>query len=351
MYASTFGLDYWKAALDYWRDPDQKSWILVNPAALGDTWCTCALAGAFRKTYGGPLTLVIGEHQRAVADMYAHQFDRIITWEPERLGRFCIRLMGAGHFDMDEPIIAHPAWHGTGNQIFRMMIRLRYPEKGGLNFLDQWRMMLRLPWDAPIERPHVPDAWREEALHYAKALNMPLGESVIIFPDNNTNPPLPASVWEKLARAYSDLGLTVYTNLAGNRQGQRREPLIGTRPITINLQNAIPLVELAGRYATMANGMQGLLQGSGIKAKHTYLIHDAPKGRIWGNLGYEVDDMMMQSSHCTGVIAPPYFEYLVNEQTMTVQLAAEIARDNPDLIAKFFISPDEVVRQRPEANA
>ena len=337
MYASTFGLDYWKAALDYWRDKDQKSWILVNPAAVGDTWCTCALAGAFKERFGGPLAIVVRDYQRPIAEMYAHHFDRIISWESERLQRFSIRLMGAGHFDIDEPIIAHPAWHGTGAQIFPLMIRLRYPQKGGLSFMDQWRLMLRLPWDAPVETPTLPEAWREEALAYARSIDMPLGQSVIIFPDNNTNPSLPSSVWEKLARAYAAEGLTVYTNLAGNRFGQRSEPLPGTRPISITLKNALPLVELAGRYASMANGMQVMLQGSGLSAKHTYLLHDAPPGQAWGNMGYKVDDMLMQSSYCSGVAKPPFFEYLVNEETMTPDLAREIARDNPNLVAKFFL--------------
>ena len=337
MYSSTFGLDYWKAALDYWRDPTQKSWILVNPSAIGDTWCACALAGAFKKTYGGPVTIVVPDYQVPIAKMYGHHFDRIIAWEPERLGRFCIRLMGAGHFDIDEPIIAHPAWHGTGNHIFRLTLRLRFPNKGGLNFSDQFRMMLRLPWDAEIEKPVIPEAWRDAARIYADSIGMPLGHSVIIFPDNNTNPPLPSSVWEKLARAYSNQGLTVFTNLAGNRFGARREPLPGTRPVMVTLENAIPLVELAGRYATMANGMHALLQGSGVRAKHTYLLHDTEKGKIWGKLGYEVHDMMMQSSYCGGFASPPFFEYLVNEATMTDELAEEIARDNPDLVAKFYL--------------
>lgn len=341
MYSSTFGLDYWKTALDYWRDPDQKSWILVNPAAIGDTWCTCALAGAFKAAHGGPLAVVIHENQMPIAQMYAHHFDRIICWEWERLSRFSIRLMGAGHFDIDEPIIAHPAWHGTGNQIFNLMIRLRYPGKGGLSFMDQWRMMLRLPWDAPIEKPTIPSAWRDEAMAYAREVGMKIGKSVIIFPDNNTNPSLPSGVWEKLANAYAKEGLTVLTNMAGNRNGQRTAPLPGTLPIMITLQNAIPMVELAGRYASMANGLQAMLQGSGVDAKHTYLLHDAPKGHIWGKLGYKVDDMMMQSSFCSGLGEPPFFEYLVNEQTMTDELAREIARDNPTMIAQFPLSPSQ----------
>ena len=337
MYASTFGLDYWKAALDYWRDPTEKSWILVNPASIGDTWCTLALAGAFKREHGGPLTVVVHEGQEALAQMYADDIDRLIVWDKERLMRFCIRLQGAGHFDIDEPIIAHPIWHGVGRHVFPLMERLRQPGKGGLTFADQWRLMLRLPWDSPMRRPTISSERRAETNLYADEMGVDPGASVILFPDNNTNPPIPDDVWTRLAHALEGKGWKVFTNLAGNAKGGRQSPLPGTHPIRVTLGNAIPLVERAGRYISMANGMQVMLLGSGVKAQHTFLMHDAPLGQTWGSLGYPIKDMLMQSSECAGIAEGPFNEYMVNPSTLTDDDVQRIAENDPSAIAQFYL--------------
>jgi hypothetical protein len=337
MYAATFGLDYWNAALEYWRNPEKKSWILVNPAAIGDTWCALALARGFRDTHGGPITVVMRESQRPIAEMFADSIDQIICWEDVRLQRFAIRLMGSGYFDIDQPIIAHPAWHGAGRNIFPLMERLRYPGKGGLNFLDQWRLTLRLPWSTPMQQPTIPSSWRDEAALYGDSIGVEPGQSVILFPDNNTNPPVPEPIWQEIANALARQGWRVFTNMAGNRFGRRLDAFTGTTPIEITVRSAVPLVERAGRYVSMANGMQVMLLGSCRTAQHTYLIHDAPPGHKWGGLGYPVSDMLMQSSYCAGIADGPFNEYIVNERTFSRELADAIAANSPEHIARFFI--------------
>jgi hypothetical protein len=314
MYASTFGLDYWKAATDYWRAPGERSWILVNPASIGDTWLTCALARAFRQTHGGPLTMVFKESQKAIAEMFEADIDRIILWDDDRLLRFCLRLRGFGHFDIDEPIIAHPAWHGTGRSIFPLMELLRYPGRGGLTFADQWRLMLRLDWDTSLVRPVIPDVWRAEAAAQANAAGVIPGESVILFPDNNTNPQIDDRLWIALARRFAARGVAAFTNMAGNASGRRSAPLAGTRPIDISIRHSIPLVELAGHFVSMSNGTQALLMGSGVSARHSFLINAAGAGKEWGGLGYPVKDLLIQSFRCVGIADGPFYEYLVDAE-------------------------------------
>ena len=140
--------------------------------------------------------------------------------------------------------------------------------------------------------PKIPDEWRQEAADYGDSLGMEPGRSVILFPDNNTNPAAPGPIWQDIADALGRQGWMVFTNMAGNRFGRRVAPFTGTRPIDITVRSAVPLVERAGRYVSMANGMQLMLLGSCPSAVHTYLIHDASPGEIWGGLGYPVSDMM-----------------------------------------------------------
>jgi hypothetical protein len=331
MYASTFGLDYWKAATDYWRAPEQKSWILVNPGSIGDTWCTLALARAFRGTHGAPLTVVVKQSQAALAELFKADIDRVIVWDDERLLRFCLRLVGAGHFDLDEPIIAHPIWHGSARNFYPLIELLRHDGRGGVNFADQWRLMLRLDWGSPLTSPPSPQHWREEALSYAVQLEMPKGDSVILFPDNNTNPPLPDSIWERIALGLKANGKTVFTNVIGNSKGKRPGPIASTRAIEINLHNAVPLVEYAGRYVTMANGMQGYLMGSRVRAQHTFLLSDWGADQPLHNMGYTVKDpLAVQSARYYGFSEGPFLEYAIDAKDADDTIIDAAVNNRPD---------------------
>ena len=331
MISSTFGQDYWREALRYWRDPAQKSWILVNPASMGDTFCTLALARAFRETHdGAPLTVVVRQSQADLAELFVKDLCRTIVWEDERLVRFCLRLRGCGHFDIDEPIIAHCAWHGTARNLFPLFERLRQPGKGGLTFADQWRLMLRMDWNTTMTVPNIPATWREAAEIYADEVGVVRGRSVILFPDNNTNPALPDRVWERLVAALNRRNVKVFVNMHGNWNGERIQTLKGAHPIQINLRNAVPLVEAAGRFITMANGMQTYLIGSNVKAQHSFLLHDWGPGVDLGRLGYEVKDpMAVQTFTAVGVGGNTFCEYVLPGDGGSDALIEAIADNDP----------------------
>ncbi len=333
-----FHQNYRTAALNYWRDPDRRSWIIVNPTSIGDTWCVCALAEAFKAAHGGPLTFVMRQGQRALSDMYADVIDRVIYWEDVRLIDFTKRLMGQGSFDLDEPIIAHPFWHGTGRGVQPLLELLRYPRRGGLTLADQFRLMLQLDWDAPLKPPTLPQVWRDEALIDAKAAGVEPGNSVILFPDNNTNPPLPDAVWTELAAELRRMGRKVFTNLAGNVAGRRAQPLAGTQPISVSIRTAIPVVEYAGRFISMSNGLQAVMMAADIQAEHTILIHDFPVNMKTGGLNYAIrDPIACQTYHYVGFAEGDFFEYVVRPDAATPDLIADIARNNPDSTARLVL--------------
>jgi hypothetical protein len=340
MFASTFGQDYWQAALDYWRDPKTRSWILVNPGSLGDTWCTLLLLDAFRKAHGGPLTLVLRQSHADLAEPFSHLIDRLILWDDERLLRFCLRLRGCGHFGIDEPIIAHPIWHGTAQNLFPLMELLRHPGRGGVTFIDQWRLMLRLPWSSPLGAVALPKAWREEAKAEARAAGLVEGRSVVLFPDNNTNPPLPDPFWSALARALAAEGWTVFCNMAGNNRGPRSQAIEGAAPIRVTARNAIGLVGTAGRFISMANGMQALLMSAGAARSHSFLIANTGAGQDWGGLGSTVRDPMIQSFHTVGLARGPFCEFVVDPDHINPDLILAIARNDPARMAAFEIAAE-----------
>jgi hypothetical protein len=324
---TSFPQHFRTAALNYWRDKAERSWILVNPTSIGDTWCVFALAQAFKEAHGGPLTMVVKESQAALAQMFPGAADRLIVWEDDRLRRFSMRLYGMASFDMDEPIVAHPYFFHNDHTILKLVDLFRFPGRGGVNFADQYRLMLQLGWEAPLQKPSIPDDWREEAAAYAATIGLEPGRSVILFPDNNSVPPLPADIWQALADELNGLGYKVFTNLAGTHQGPRSAPLAGTSAIQVTVRLAQPLVELAGRFISMSNGMSAMLLGSGVQAQHDLFLHLPTDGETFRIADIPVaDPVVVQSQRYVGFAEGPFREYAIRPGDDNAELIKAVAR-------------------------
>lgn len=316
---------YWSSVLNSLRDENQRSWILINPTSIGDTWIVCALARAFKEQHGGPLIMVVKPGQAPLAQMYMQHIDKIIMID-DLLG-VAGRVERYATFDRDMPIIAHPYWNGDGrldllNQLYA------YPGRGGITLSDCMRYVLHLDWSATTDLPTIHGVWRQAAETYAAQLGMVRGESVILLPDNNSNTPLPNEFWQSLADKLCAEGKMVFTNLAGNAyQGQRQEPFKNTHAISLTLDQAIPLVEYAGRAISGCNGMYAMLGASQIAADVTGLIYMPPKP------GYEVNGLKISAPipyQSIRYFGEPYGdrvkEYLVNPDTFNDDVVSEIAR-------------------------
>jgi len=315
------------SALDYWRDPDVRSWILVNPASIGDTYAVFALADAFRAQHGGPLTMVVRQSHAAIAEMFPGAADRLIVWEDQRLLGFCSRLHGTSSFDKDEPILAHPYFHTNDFTCLKLMDLFRYPGRGGVNLADQFRLMLRLPWTAPLTRPVVPELWREEAAAYGAEVGIEPGRSVILLPDNNSVPPLPDAFWQALADELVVLGYKVFTNMVGNNAGARPAPLQGTFPIQVSVRLAAPLAELAGRFISMSNGISCTLNAMGVQAQHEILILTPPEGDDISIADREpAHAFTSQCMRFAGLSEGPFREFAIRQGEIDMEMIKAVAR-------------------------
>jgi len=318
---------YRTAALNYWRDETVRSWILVNPASIGDTWGVFALAQAFKAKHGGPLTMVVKQSHAAIAEMFPGVADRLIVWEDKRLIGFCTRLYGLSSFDKDEPILAHPYFFTDDFTILRLLDLFQYPGRGGVTLADQFRLMLRLDWTAPLAKPVIPETWREEAAAYGAQVGIEPGRSVILFPDNNSVSPLPDAFWQALADELRRLGYKVFTNLVGNNAGPRAAPLEGTSPIQMTVRLAVPLVELAGRFVSMSNGMSALLVACGVQAQHELLILLPPEGETVSITDLPpVNAFTSQSMRFAALGEGPWREFAVRPGDDNSELIKAIAR-------------------------
>ena len=315
------------AALNYWRDETARSWILVNPASIGDTWTVFALARAFKAKHGGPLTMVVKETHAAIAEMFPGDVDRVIAWDHHRLHGFTSRLHGLSSFDKDEPILCHPTFFTNDLTIVKLLELFKYPGRGGVNLVDQFRMMLQLDWTAPLTKGVIPQGWRDEAAAYAAQVGIEPGRSVILFPDNNSVPPLPDAFWQALADELGRLGYKVFTNLFGTQAAARAAPLEGTSPIQVTLRLAAPLAELAGRFVSMSNGISFTLIAMGVQAQHELLILLPPEGEDLSVANLPPSNAFTsQSMRFAGSSEGPWREFAVRQGEIDHELIKAIAR-------------------------
>jgi hypothetical protein len=323
---------YWTSALNLLREKERRSWILLNPTSLGDTWIVCALAKSFKETHEGPLTMVVKPTQVAIAQMYQPYIDRIICLQQD-LHEVCDRIQQHTTFDIDQPIIAHPFWHGDG-RLDELSKLFEYKNRGGLLFADFFRYVLRLPWTSELVKPAIPQIWRDEAVAYAHELGMVQGRSVILFPNNNTNKELPESVWQILADKLRARGLIVFTNMFGNTwKGSRSTPLEGTKAITVQLHHALPLAEFAGRIISGPNGLCTIMLGAHVATDVTVLIYAPESGEDYSiNLLKATDPIMNQSFKVTGLCdwSQPAREYAVCPTQDLLSVMDDVADRNPE---------------------
>lgn len=259
----------YKNLLSQIRDPDHRSWILLNPASIGDTTIVCAFAQAFVEQHGHAITMVIPHDHVAVAQLYPNRFLRVHTAERNLMMQIANNYLDPARFEIDVPICAHP--YDLGDcRIDNLLYLYKYPGRGGITQTDMFRHLLRLPWEAKLERPSVPAEWDIEAEKIAQKIGMPKGESVILFPANSSEyPQFPDFFWETVVARLTQRGLKVFCNMRGGNFRPKTMPITGTTPIEVHIHQALPLVSYAGRTICSASGIQFLLLLGGRFAQMT----------------------------------------------------------------------------------
>lgn len=318
-------------ALGLWRDANERSWILVAPSALGETFLTCALTRAFRLQHPGPLTLVVKESHAPIAQLYSDDITRIIPMQGDLPG-LCRTISPHSLFAMDVPYIVDPVFLGDGRLMHLVHLIAKQPGRGGLRGVDLFRYVMHLDWDSPLTPGTIPAAWRQEAEAVANELGLVRGRSVILFPDNNTNWPVADELWQTLADHLRAQGLTVVTNLHGNDvrnfHGDRRKAFAGTTGYSVPLHLAAPLVEYAGGFVAGSNGIAQFIVGN-VRCRAAVLLHDLlPGQRMWS--GEEVvsprgQSMQLHTFDYSGIAPLDVREYVIKQGEANADVLTQIA--------------------------
>jgi hypothetical protein len=248
----------YKHIIEALRDPQRRSWIMLNPTSIGDTAIVCALSHAFVKQHGHAITMVVPEDHLAVTQMFPNRFLRVLTVDRPTMMHIINHYLEPDRFELDVPFCAHPYDLGDGRSD-ELMYLYKYPGRGGLNVTDMYRYLLRLPWSAQLERPQIPAEWDREARQLADSVGMKMNQSVTLFPANSSaHPQFPDLFWQTLAARLAERGLKVFTNMKGGNFRPKTMPVAGTTPIELPMHLSLSLVRHAGRTISGAHGMQFL---------------------------------------------------------------------------------------------
>lgn len=229
-------------------------WIFMVPSSLGEVTAVCALSAAFKARYGGRICLVADKSRESIFHLFGDvDLMKFADMHSMRL------LSSAGAIDPLRFEVGHPQnlWVnqnrcGRGFSLHQLFIN--EPGRGGLSFMDMMRYTMNLPWDAAITKGTLGELLKASAAELAAAHGVEPGNSVILFPGNNTNKPASAAFWNTIARDCEAAGKKVFHCLTGANFKPEGLELRGTA-LDMPPGLAVAVSEIAGHVVSGSNGL------------------------------------------------------------------------------------------------
>jgi hypothetical protein len=325
----------YKNLLEKLRDPQRRSWIMLNPTSIGDTAIACSLAAAFVRHHGHGITMVVPPDHAPITRMFPDRFLRVLTMDRPAMMYLLNNFVDPNRLELDLPFCAHSYDHGDCRND-QLMYLYKFPGRGGLSMTDMLRYLLRLPWDARLDRPELPAEWIAEAHALAASVGMERGRSVTLFPANSSPiAQFPDALWANVVQQLNERGYKVFCNMRGGNFRPQTMPIAGSIPIDVPVHLALPLVSFAGRTISGPNGMQ-FLQMLGGRFEHMTVL--APVGCNYND--YEMN-LRLYPAHATLAqymypemcLDVPFSEYTVspnNSEEEFKRVASAIADESQD---------------------
>lgn len=271
--------DQYNSLIDKVKDPNLPTWIIVTPWGIGETILFFSLAHAFLQTHGHAISVLIPQAYYPIAKMYEHRLYKIVLADHGALRSMAQSgFISQDRFELNVPISA--CYINLGLKFSQGIQYLsRYPGRGGISDPDLLRFMLRLPWNARMERPVIPMEWQDEARKLAFQLDLTDKKTVVLFPASTTNEALPVVFWNTLVARLKSNGYKVYTNMTnGNAKNLPAVmPLDGTIPVDLPLHIGLSFISFAGRVIIGANGMQVLISTHGLLDTQLTILLTVPQ--------------------------------------------------------------------------
>jgi hypothetical protein len=338
-------LDQLYKILDDLRLKDRRSWILMVPNSIGEVALVCGFAKSFVEKHGFGVTLVIREEHNSIAAMYPKRFNAVKNLTLHQMRDFSsYGVIPPNHFDIDFPFNTWPMQYGDGELFKIRMLMERGGGRGGITHSDLYRYMLRLDWDSPLETACVSSESWKLANEIVEINNIERGNSVILFPGNNTSIPAPYDFWIEIANAYKAKGKHVFTNVSGASYLPGKLPIPGTKALELGIDSALAVSELAGHMIIGSNGLLILSLLAGINCRIDGILTD--RECIDGSVGFVNANWMRQSCQLAvpelAIRNSKYSEWVISayEKVINVQkLALDIVENRQ---SEMRVTPDKI---------
>jgi hypothetical protein len=305
-------------------------WIFSIPYSLGEVAIAGALAKSFKQQYGGPLAFLVDPAKMGVAQLFADQVDVAVPVPMHLLRNLNRRgFLSPETFRRGSVQDVYEIHGAKLNFVSLVTLRNQHPDRG-LPVTDVFRFAMRLPWEAPLH-PGRPDKEAlEQAERIAASVGMEPGNSVILFPGNNTNLPAPSVFWKRVAKEAAAAGKRVFVNVSGAALLPDDLDVPGI-PVELNdIPQAIALCEIAGRIVAGSNGflMTALLTETrfGLDVILTDAFDPTASGRHYQPMPIRSGSLFLQAPEIKEDIDRPYREWEVPSSVDTESIAVELVR-------------------------
>lgn len=244
------------------RDPEERTWILMSPSSIAETYFLCSLLPAFERQHKLPIRLVIPHGHRIVAELFGLDLERVIHCDVMTMRRLSdYSGIPRGSFVPDLPI---NTWIGAeGDHGPSRLYKLWIASKGtsGLDFSNIYRYNLRLEWSSAMARPLVLPRLLEKGRKLLAELGVEGSRVALVHTGNNTNAPISDTTMESIFLALARDGYRVVANDGGASFACKRFDHAFLRYVTFDLEDAIAVSLCADKIIGGSNGLTNLLCG------------------------------------------------------------------------------------------
>jgi len=218
----------------------------------GDTYVFCSFIEAFKKKYGGKITVVVKNSQYSIPKMFP-AIDKIITFKKLPSSTF-----GDLYFSLSEPkkgsvSLGYP--YGYRN------IQNCPPYIS--NWFDFFKFQLKLELYSNQSKPVISYDLKEQSLKELKTLigSNSFKKVVIISPYSYSSPfNLKDFFWIELAKNLKELGYIVMTNAS-----KREEVISGTIRINFDFQKLLSIAEEIGFFIGIRSGLFDIISSANCR--------------------------------------------------------------------------------------
>ena len=235
-------------------DPDKL--YVVCPYRLDDVVICGVLAHAVLEKFEKESAVLIIQDSFKGFDVHFEGVSEIKYASTEELMSFRNYVKENNQYVGDNWIYGHYHMNAAGRLIIER----------GLNFWASYkRNVFDLPIDTPIHAPRIADISDDDKIGLGKDYVIDRERTVILAPHSHMHRPLSPEFWSDLINRFKAEGCVVYTNIARRADGTMEQPLDGTLPMRVSLNEIYWLADKVKYIIGMRSGLFDLLAFSNAK--------------------------------------------------------------------------------------